>query len=271
MRLSLGSAIRLNLIKADQLTEPTTCYILVGDRCKNNCLFCSQNIDNSKLSRIEWYEFEEKEIIKRIKKSDFKRVCLQCTSTTIDEVKDIVEKINKPVSISYNFENIDQIKNITKQADRICIPLDVANKELYKEIKNNDYNKKLNLIKKAAELYPNKITTHLILGLGESENELMNLIRELHKLNIEIGLFAFTPIKGTKLENQPQPDINYYRRIQSGYYKLKHNKTTRQAFRTAGCKDCNRPYYNEKPGRTIYNYPRELTDEEYELAINNRQ
>ena len=28
-------------------------------------------------------------------------------------------------------------------------------------------------------------------------------------------------------------------------------------FITSGCPDCNRPYYNEKPGGPLYNYPRQ--------------
>jgi lipoyl synthase len=39
------------------------------------------------------------------------------------------------------------------------------------------------------------------------------------------------------------------------------------AFRTSGCPDCNRPYYNERPGGVMYNYPRPLTQEEARQAI----
>jgi biotin synthase len=37
---------------------------------------------------------------------------------------------------------------------------------------------------------------------------------------------------------------------------------TSEAFRTSGCPDCNRPYYNEKPSGPMYNYPEDLTAEE---------
>jgi biotin synthase len=40
-----------------------------------------------------------------------------------------------------------------------------------------------------------------------------------------------------------------------------------EAFETSGCADCNRPYYNEQPGGPLYNYPRPLTSEETERAI----
>ena len=39
------------------------------------------------------------------------------------------------------------------------------------------------------------------------------------------------------------------------------------AFQTPGCPDCNRPFYNERPGGTIYNYPRPLTAEEADEAL----
>ena len=39
------------------------------------------------------------------------------------------------------------------------------------------------------------------------------------------------------------------------------------AFRTAGCPDCNRPYYNERPGRVTYNYPRQLIAAEIRQAL----
>ena len=33
-------------------------------------------------------------------------------------------------------------------------------------------------------------------------------------------------------------------------------------FLTSGCPGCNRPYYNERPGTILYNYPRQMTSEE---------
>ncbi|QJW48785.1 hypothetical protein HA075_26170 [bacterium BFN5] len=39
------------------------------------------------------------------------------------------------------------------------------------------------------------------------------------------------------------------------------------AFETSGCPDCNRPYYNERPGGVMYNYPRPLNQTEAEQAL----
>jgi len=39
------------------------------------------------------------------------------------------------------------------------------------------------------------------------------------------------------------------------------------AFRTSGCPDCNRPYYNERPSSPLYNYPRPLSAGEVAGAV----
>jgi lipoate-protein ligase A/biotin synthase-related radical SAM superfamily protein len=39
------------------------------------------------------------------------------------------------------------------------------------------------------------------------------------------------------------------------------------AFRTSGCPDCNRPYYNERPSGPLYNYPRPLSAGEVSGAV----
>jgi biotin synthase len=39
------------------------------------------------------------------------------------------------------------------------------------------------------------------------------------------------------------------------------------AFQTSGCPDCNRPFYNERPGGPLFNFPRALTREEARQAI----
>jgi len=258
MRLSIGSAAELGLADIKQETAPTTCYIMLGDKCNNGCSFCSQCTAEEKLSRIDWLPAGDS-VIDKINQSSFQRVCLQCTSATIEDVNNLSEKIRKPVSVSYNFNSISDIRKT--KADKICIPLDAA-KSVYALHKNGTFDEKLDLIIAAAKELPGRVSTHLIAGLGETEHEMLSLFEKLHKAGVTIGLFAFTPVKGTKLQDMPQPPISYYRRLQSALARI----TGQEEFRTSGCEGCNRPYYNERPGGTIYNYPRKLTMEEYKDA-----
>ena len=134
------------------------------------------------------------------------------------------------------------------------------------------------------------VSTHLIVGLGESEKDVLLLIQTLSDLGITTALFAFTPILGTKLEYQNQPSIESYRRIQltkhlieNGFiafnsvifdingkildFETKKNKLIKIIksgipFMTSGCPSCNRPFYNERPSGPLYNYPRGLYESE---------
>ena len=117
----------------------------------------------------------------------------------------------------------------------------------------------------------------LIVGLGETEQEMAARIQWAHDLGATVGLFAFTPVRGTHLAHLPPPPLPVYRRMQMARWLIVHGLARAQemsfdttgalvgygvplpgdgqAFRTSGCPDCNRPFYNEQPGGTLYNYP----------------
>jgi biotin synthase len=52
------------------------------------------------------------------------------------------------------------------------------------------------------------------------------------------------------------------------YRKFLIQNMPSEAYQTFGCPDCNRPFYNEKPNQTPYNYPRPLSEEERVEAVN---
>jgi len=136
------------------------------------------------------------------------------------------------------------------------------------------------------------VSTHVIVGLGETEKEATQIIQRCVDLGVLPALFAFTPIRGTKLETHAPPSVQSYRRIQLARYLIASGKAMDKnirfdaeghitsfglakqtldreiesglPFRTCGCPDCNRPFYNEKPGGPFYNYPRDLRREEIE-------
>jgi biotin synthase len=97
-------------------------------------------------------------------------------------------------------------------------------------------------------------------------------------------------VRGTVLEGNSPPNIAVYRRIQLASFLIVNGKTTLKKmsfdghgkivnfglpfqdleslitsgtpFQTSGCKNCNRPYYNEKPSGPIYNYPKKPSAKE---------
>jgi biotin synthase len=142
----------------------------------------------------------------------------------------------------------------------------------------------------AVEVFGKKhVTTHLIAGLGEKEEDFIKMIQRCVDLGVYPALFAFTPIPGTVMASHPPPPLDYYRKLQVAHFLITHgirryedmkfkdcclidfdlskNKLsevirTGEPFRTSGCPGCNRPYYNERPGGPIYNYPQQPSAEE---------
>lgn len=309
IRVSAGTAHVLGLreIKAD--ADPTTAYLLNGEKCSNNCGFCPQardsKDDGSHLSRIVWPEYDEDDVVNRLKSAKasgaMKRACIQFTlcNGSFDRAKSLATRIKNevgmPLSVSLNVPSVDNARELIEAgASRVSIALDAANADLHTQIKGSSFDEKLKLIRQCVALFPGQISTHIIIGLGETEEQALKLISEMYNLDVSVGLFAFTPVRGTKLEKQSPPDIGCYRRVQIANYLLKHSiisfdklnfedgrltgidlpkseiaraLSSGKAFETAGCDGCNRPYYNERPGGTIYNYPRALNSDELARAL----
>lgn len=314
IRVSAGTAAVLGISRIKQICEPTTAYFMIGERCNNGCIFCSQSsvssADTIFLSRVTWPQFDFDEVLEALKNSfnaqKIKRICFQVVNTmdsekqTVNFIKLIREKnINIKISLSANILDLNFLKTLMNfNVDSVSIPLDAATEELFAKYKGYSWNKTWFVLNKASAEFPGKISTHIILGLGESEEQLVVLFNMLRLKQINLGLFAFTPVSGTQLETKAAPDIAYYRKMQLVNYLIKADKLKKfefaggrfiwpedirqeinsdrsnknfkykDAFKTSGCADCNRPYYNERPGGVMYNYPRPLTDEEYTGAIN---
>jgi len=309
-RVSSGSAAVLGLSKARLDAAPTTVYLMLGDRCQRDCAFCTQarqsHASQAALSRVSWPRFSVDDITdataEAFSRGEMLRACFQVTvgrdqiDTTIAAVARLASSSAIPICVSAAPRSLDDVSDLlTAGAERVTISLDAATPGIYKRVKGGSWTIAHRLLLQAAEAYPGHISTHLIVGLGETEQEMVSRISELHARRILIGLFAFTPIPGTGMASQPPPPLEQYRRIQAARWlivnglapsePMRYDTSGRlvsfgmpsdrlrllldqgQAFRTAGCPGCNRPYYNERPGGTMYNYPRPLSRQEADTEI----
>ncbi len=265
------------------------------------------NDDNEtlkRLGRISWPEYAWDEVEAALSKAEskgLKRICLQSVRHRegIEPLLDIMKNLKKvsdlPVSLSAWIGNDKEAAAlIDAGVDRISVSIDVINPSAFEDIKGGFQKDRLELLFKCAERLPGRMSTHLICGLGETELEALKMVDMLLKANVTIALFAFVPLKGTGMENLQPPPVDSYRRIQAGCYLLKQGKadfscfefdnerlvsfgleeqalkdilSDGTAFQTSGCSGCNRPYYNERPGKAIYNYHRALSREETDQAV----
>ncbi len=316
IRLSLGTAATLGLMKCRVDVQPTTAYTMTytPTRCSANCAFCAQSRTSSspanKLSRVTWPEFNLNEVVSQIEiKHSFQRLCIQ-TICYPNLEKDLIQLIetfshiqpNIPLSAALPPLSISVLSKLENLGlERVAISLDAVTAKLFDKIKGSQVNSPFswithyNALLNAQKVFGReRTTTHLIIGLGETEFDAVHLIQELIDQGITIGLFPFTPVAGTPLANQPPASLATYRQIQLAHYlisrgiinlnQMKFNKTlskidsfgippgqldsiinTGQPFRTAGCPSCNRPFFTERPSGPLYNYPVMPSPEDIQL------
>jgi len=137
-------------------------------------------------------------------------------------------------------------------------------------------------VEESAEIFgPENTGIHLIVGVGETEKEIIETIQRAQDLGARTHLFSFFPEEGSDLEKTPQPPLGAYRRVQMARYlineksgrfdnmefnergqlvdfgtgKAVYEKTLTEgfAFMTSGCSGetmdnaCNRPFGNCTP------------------------
>lgn len=318
IRVSIGSAIVMGLMKGKLDAVPTTAYLMTyrDGKCTANCGFCPQARESSSradmLSRVSWPVFPTKIVVEELRNAvvdgKIRRVCIQALNypevfvDLLTLVRALCQTINVSISVSCQPLNKRNLKLLSNSGvERIGIPLDAATEELFEKVKGvlargpYVWRKQFQLLGEAVKIFgKGKVSTHLIVGLGETEKEMIKTIQQCVDIGVLPALFAFTPIAGTALENNSQPSIEKYRRIQIARYLIV-NRIARyenirfdergcivdfwidretllsiiesgKPFLTSGCPNCNRPYYNEKPGGPLYNYPRKLSKKEIFLV-----
>lgn len=283
-------------------------------KCVGNCGFCPQaRLSTSKtelLSRVTWPLFPTEvvavSIASAFRERKIGRVCIQALnySYAFVDLQAVIKKIKNltfvPVSVScqpLSRENIVILKEAG--ADTLGIALDGATEEIFAKVKGEAvggcyrWQRQFQLLEEALSVFGNSnVSTHIIIGLGESEQQAVEVIQRCVDMSVLPALFAFTPVRGTALEKKTPPQLAVYRRVQLARHLIVSCKAktsdmtfdrkgriqsfgvTSQTlepiiesglpFQTSGCPDCNRPYYNEKPSGPIYNYPMKPKKEEIE-------
>lgn len=293
--VSSGTLRVLGLAVGRDPSPPTTAYLFLGGRCQGRCAYCPQAQGSQglreRLGRIRWPERAWEEVLPRLQAARetgaIRRVCLQTVLApgVTSQIPPLVAALGGAVSVSAGLRRLDEVEQILAAgAERLGLALDGATAAVA-HAAGRPWRHRLLL--EAARRFPGRISTHLVVGLGETEAEMVARFRELLDHGVRIGLFAFTPVAGTVWADRPAPSLRSYRRLQLALFLLERGQghldfdgagqltdfgleteelllpwDEGEAWRTRGCPDCNRPYYNESPRLTPYNFSRPLAPAE---------
>ncbi len=258
------------------------------------------------LSRVSWPGYPIAEVMPSLAaafdRGAIERCCLQVTggpgfaARARQLVREVKAASEVPLCVSIRATDLELFAELLALgAERVTLAVDAVSEPVYRRVKGHHWRQTIDLLTAAARQYPGHVGTHIIAGLGETEAEVAGFLQDMHSAGIVTALFAFTPLPGTALAGEPPPPLASYRRIQAARFLIAGGHANAgqfrftsegriasyglgaaalcalllsgQAFRTAGCPGCNRPYYNERPSGPLYNYPRPLRPEEAAEAV----
>jgi biotin synthase-related radical SAM superfamily protein len=281
-----------------------------AEGCFGKCRFCGlsrsrQDAPRGKtFIRVDWPLYPLEEIIERMKgKEQIHRVCLSMIThpKALEDTVYVIERLRRgtdlpisvliaPTLIRYD----DSLVAMKKAgADRVGIAIDAATSELFDQLRGkgvggpHQWEHYWDVARKAVNVFGGfHAGIHLIVGLSETEEEMVAAIQKGQSMGAFTHLFSFFPEKGSPMEKHPPPPLGQYRRIQLARWiineslgsvsQMKFDEKGRlidfgmdvepliqtgEAFMTSGCpgKDgkvaCNRPYGNERPSEPIRNFP----------------
>ena len=237
VRVSVGTAAVLGLVRMRLHVAPTTAYIMsyTEGSCVANCSFCAQARDHSssrdQLSRVDWPDYPVKDVVEGFSKSSarvLQRVCLQVINYPgfLEDTLSLVATFKAtglPISVDTCPVGAAGLRRLRDAGvDRVSIPLDGATPEVFNRIKGAGvggpyrWETHMAALREAVKVFgPGNVGSNLIVGLGETEREAVRLVQTLRGMGVITVLFAFTPLEGTRLSDRPHPLLDSYRRIQA--------------------------------------------------------
>ena len=314
VQTSLAAAMALGYrpaaFRRDSCLTGLNLLVTYRDGCVGRCAYCGLNQqrqvepDKRTFIRVDWPTYPVDDIIARLNRDggQLRRVCVGMIThrRAFDDVNTIIRRFrdegDRPITaliaptLIRDLGRLVEIKEAG--ADMVGIAIDAATPDLFvrfrgKDVKGpHDWEHYWATVEEAARVFGrHKAGVHLIVGLGETEQEMIATIQRAHDLGAYTHLFSFFPEGGTPMDDHPQPSYGQYRRVQLARYVINQERGRYEQmdfddagqvvdfgaevaelvqygepFLTSGCPGpdgrvaCNRPFGNERSGRPIRNY-----------------
>lgn len=315
LRLSLAAAIVLGVSPGrfyrDVKLGCINLLLTYPEGCLANCAYCGlareRRPDSDSFIRVGWPTLATEEVLERMAryKREVRRVCLsmvthpQAYAHTRDLCRRILERMEAPLSVLatphlLDREKLGELRGLG--VDIIGIGLDAASERIFRRTRGRvvrgplSWERYWNIIQASREIFgPFKVNAHLIVGLGESDRELVETFYRLKGMEVEGYLFSFYPEPGSLLERRRRPPLVRFRRLQLAKYLIEKKGIFREQmgfdsegsllrfdvpaslleeaissgepFLTGGCPDgegrlvCTRPFASYRPGEPFRDFP----------------
>ena len=318
VQLSTAAAMTLGLMpKRMHRCDCTRCLNLLltyPEGCRANCAYCGlarhreadRDYADRNFIRVDWPAVPVAQIVEIVARdaaaSPFHRMCIsmithpRSDADTVEVLRAWTRRIDPaaiPVSILSNpttMTRADVVNLKELGADIFTVALDAATPALFDRTRGkgvqspHKWRKYWEILMAAREVFgPQKFGAHIIIGMGETERDALELVQQLVDLGGHSHLFCFFPEKGSLMDHLPATPRDQWRRVQLARYlmdyagvRLEQMRFDEQgcvvdyglpraeldaiidagiAFRTSGCPGkfredvsaCDRPYGDSPP------------------------
>ena len=334
IQMSTAAAMTLGLLPGNMhRTGCTHCLNLLvtyPEGCRANCSYCGlarhreeeHAYADRNFIRVDWPTVRYEDVIASVQNhadgGAFERMCISMithpesgadTLSLLDRWVETLPQI--PVSILSNpttmgYEDLVELRQ--RGAEIFTVALDAASPEVFERTRGKTvksphrWDRYWQAIEWAAEIYgPEKFGAHLICGMGETEQELLNVCQRIRDLGGHNHMFAFFPERGSMMEDWAPVPRAQWRRVQLARFLIDYRDVpvcdmvfdefgavvdfgldrrdlesileSGLPFQTSGCPGagdervsaCNRPYGDSSPG-DIYSFPFALDHQDVSIV-----
>jgi lipoic acid synthetase len=175
----------------------TATFLILGEICTRDCGFCA--VEHGLPVRLD--EGEPERVAYAVKKMGLQYVVI--TSVTRDDLPDggashfaktiqAIQRLDRKIKVEVLIPDfrgdLSSLKTVLKEGPDVLNHNIESIPKLYHQVRPQaDYKRSLDLLKKSKELYPHIVTkSGFMLGLGEREEEVIDLLRELKEVECDL-------------------------------------------------------------------------------------
>jgi biotin synthase len=325
VQMSNAAAITLGIMGGKMhrcgCTRCLNLLLTYPEGCRANCAYCGlarhreadRDYADRNFIRVDWPAVPMAEIVAKVaqdgEQSPFHRMCISMITHPRSDVDAVavlkawtsrIDPATIPVSILSNPTTMerDDVRRLRELgADIFTVALDAATPAIFDRTRGkgvqspHKWQKYWDILLHARDIFgPQKFGAHIIVGMGETEHEVLTLVQQLVDLGGHSHLFCFFPEQGSLMDHLPATPRDQWRRVQLARYLIDYVGVRVEqmsfdaegrvagyglapaeideviaagvAFRTSGCPGkfrddvsaCDRPY-GDSPPSNIASYP----------------
>ena len=243
VRISTASAIALHFrsgrFPRDVINGGINLLLNYDSGCRSDCSYCGlartrpgAYADKSFI-RVEWPLVSTDELVERMARNEanLTRLCISMVThgrafvDTCEITSRIVGGVRTPLSILVAPPTLDRSRLETFKrlgVDMIGIGLDAVTEDLFRRHRTDvpsggglSWDRYWEIVLAAREIFgPWKVNCHTLVGLGETDHDLIDTFVRLRDQEILSYLFCFNPEPDSRLGEHPKSHISRWRRAQ---------------------------------------------------------